>query len=355
MESPLALSTSRWIESSIGAFALIRRNSTPDNVKDVVAYAAPDLSSGIVLQQSWKDVGNQRDSSYVVAVRTTISILLQGITELWRLVAEPDPFFEIRAICSVQPQVYETLYPFCGSYAWVSELFLNEASRDDVKLKEALRISNQTASHRGITHHDNSRDMRGGYSLYVPENYNPRTQCPLIVSLHGAGGHGYGHVWTWIRDARSNGVVVLCPTSISMTWGLSEPESDIENILSQVEEVGRNWNIDRDRLLLQGISDGGSFALATGLMEDSVFTHLVPCFPSFHPMFIEMSTYERLQSVRIYLIHGALDWMFPIETARETYHALLHAGVDIEFREIADLSHSYPDDENVNILRWYLD
>ena len=56
----------------------------------------------------------------------------------------------------------------------------------------------------------------------------------------------------------------------------------------------------------------------------------------------------------IYLVHGALDWMFSIDMARSANAALTAAGAAGEFREIDDLSHTYPRDENPRILDWFL-
>ncbi|MCY4143595.1 MAG: phospholipase [Gammaproteobacteria bacterium] len=345
--------TARWIENSVAAFALIRRCATPQNVVDVAVHIAPDLSESIAFEERWNDVCVASTNADHVAISKAVSILRDASATVWSLAGDPNPFFEIRSSCSAQPRVYDVLYPLSARYEWVNELFLNEQVRHDGRLKNSLYAGSQTSEVVGINHQRNSRDSRGGYTLYVPENYSELREWPLIVTLHGGGGHGRGHVWTWLRDARSCGAIVLCPTSLGSTWGLSDPELDTENILCHVETVRRQLNIDSGRLMLQGVSDGGTFSLLAGLLEDSAFTHLVPCFPSFHPMMIEMTSRDRLQAVRIYLIHGSLDWMFPIESAREANLILTHAGADVVFREIEDLSHSYPDDENLNILEWY--
>lgn len=349
----LATETARWIEDSVSAIALIRRCATPHSVNDVALQVAPDLHEAIAIEEQWNEVCNRGDDADDLAIRRAVCTLRSATVKLWSIIGNSNSFFEIRAIGSAQPQVYETLYPLRTRHEWVSDLFLNEQARSNHELKTSLRSAGQSSGMVGVMHRRNSRDSRGGYTVYVPENYSSSKEWPLVVSLHGGGGHGRGHVWTWLKDARSCGAIVLCPTSLGSTWSLSDPKADIENILTHVDFVRREWNVSRSILMLQGISDGGTFSLAAGLLEDAVVTHLVPCFASFNPMLIEMSSRERLQAVRIYLIHGTMDWMFPIESAREAHRALTHAGVDIVFREIEDLSHSYPDEENVKILEWY--
>jgi phospholipase/carboxylesterase len=44
--------------------------------------------------------------------------------------------------------------------------------------------------------------------------------------------------------------------------------------------------------------------------------------------------------------------MFPVEVARQAHKALVSAGADVSYREIADLSHSYPREANVALLDW---
>jgi phospholipase/carboxylesterase len=46
--------------------------------------------------------------------------------------------------------------------------------------------------------------------------------------------------------------------------------------------------------------------------------------------------------------------MFPPELARNAGRVLAEAGARVVYREIPDLSHTYPRDENAHILDWFL-
>lgn len=115
------------------------------------------------------------------------------------------------------------------------------------------------------------------------------------------------------------------------------------------------WQVDDSRVLLTGMSDGGTFSYLSGLRSDSPFTHLAPIAASFHPMLVEVAEAARLEGLPVYLTHGALDWMFDIEVARLAADTLTRAGVNLTYREIDDLSHTYPREENDRILDWLLD
>jgi phospholipase/carboxylesterase len=66
----------------------------------------------------------------------------------------------------------------------------------------------------------------------------------------------------------------------------------------------------------------------------------------------EMADAERLRGLPVYLVHGRLDWMFPVQVARQTREALSAAGADVTYRELDDLSHCYPREMNAAILNW---
>ena len=68
-------------------------------------------------------------------------------------------------------------------------------------------------------------------------------------------------------------------------------------------------------------------------------------------MLMEVVDPARAQGLLIYLMHGALDWMFPVKVAQEANTALSAAGAKVVYREIENLSHSYQE-ENPTALRW---
>jgi phospholipase/carboxylesterase len=66
----------------------------------------------------------------------------------------------------------------------------------------------------------------------------------------------------------------------------------------------------------------------------------------------QMADAERLRGLPVYLVHGRLDWMFPVEGARQTQRLLSAAGAEVTYRELDDLSHCYPREINADILGW---
>jgi phospholipase/carboxylesterase len=234
----------------------------------------------------------------------------------------------------------------------VSRYFLEPRFRDDNALRQRLARTPHPDS--GIFHSDNETSERGGFSVYVPPWYDPARPAPVIFALHGGSGHGRLFLWNWLPEARSRGMIIVAPTAVGSTWSLMEPEIDSQNLGAILGRVRDRWAVDANHMLLSGMSDGGTFTLLSGLAEDSLFTHLAPVAASFHPMLLAMTGPERLSGLPIYLTHGALDWMFPVDVARTAYRSLAAAGAAIKYREIADLSHAYPRDGQGEVLDWFL-
>lgn len=204
----------------------------------------------------------------------------------------------------------------------------------------------------GLFNASNDRDRRGGFTLFVPEDYSNARAWPLVVALHGGLGHGGEFVWTWLREARSRGWLLLAPTSRDTTWSLQSPDLDGRSLDGMLEYVIGRWRVDPARLLLTGLSDGGTFALLHGLSEDSPFTHLAPVSGVLHPLNFANGNLARAKGRRIRLVHGARDWMFPVETAREAARALGEAGAEIDYDEVEGLSHAWPRERGGQILAW---
>jgi phospholipase/carboxylesterase len=251
------------------------------------------------------------------------------------------------------PRALEALYPLADRFPPVSDFFLDSSLRDDADLKS--RFDQPAAKDTGVSHHDNEPGSRGGFSLYVPEYYTPDRAWPLVMALHGGSGNGRGFLWSWLRDARSFGAIVAAPTATGSTWALMGDDVDTPNLKRIVNEVRGRYAIDEQRLLLSGMSDGGTFSYVSGLEVGSPFTHLAPVAATFHPLMAEMADAERLRELPVFIVHGRLDWMFPVQVARQTRELLSAAGADVTYRELDDLSHCYPREMNAEILQWLIE
>jgi len=277
---------------------------------------------------------------------------LRALTALEEAPARSNPVLGAYGALRHLPLALEALYPVSFMLGPVSRFYVSRGHRSDADLLERLARADPGRDEVGVMHASNGSDERGGFSVYVPEYYESGQAMPLVVALHGGSGHGRNFLWTWLTDARTRGVILVTPTSRDDSWSLQGPDLDTANLQAIVEHVSALWSVDESRILLTGMSDGATFSWVSGLQSGSPFTHLAPVSGTFHPLLLEVADPARLRGLPVYLVHGALDWMFPVEVAREARDTLMATGAQVTFREIPDLSHTYPREENDGILSW---
>ena len=337
------------------ALEFASRHLAPSTVKELIeaiGQRTGDLDPALAASRNfvWPErLGPVRDCLEGSAAAAT-----EGIAALLVAPDAPQPMIAAYRALRGYARAAEALYPLAAHLRPVSQFFLEAPARDDAALAKRLADANPTRDGVGFMHVDGPAGTRGAFSLYVPEYYEPDRAWPLVVALHGGSGNGSAFLWSWVREARTRGFIVIAPTARGSTWSLMEPEIDGPNIDGMVERVAADWSLDRSKQLLTGMSDGGTFAYVLGLRADCRFTHLAPIAAAFHPMLMSFADAGRVRGLPIHIVHGAADWMFPPELARRAQRTLEQAGAAVVYREIADLSHTYPRDQNAAILDWFL-
>ena len=231
------------------------------------------------------------------------------------------------------------LYPLVNALKPVGRYFLETSVRG--------RVDDYTLSDKSTADVGLFLDGDDGSCLYVPETYDGKTDWPLVVALHGGSGRGDDFIWLWLRESRSRRFLLLAPSSLGRTWSFGQ-SADALAISGLIDVIADRWRVDRSRMLLTGMSDGAIYTLTWGLDKDSPFSALAPISGVLHPTDLSFA-----HGKRIFLVHGLLDWMFPVSYARRAHAVLKQAGADIVFHEVADLSHIYPREENAVILAWF--
>jgi phospholipase/carboxylesterase len=340
--------------AGINSLMAVQRYLNPvliDQLKEKVSARLAPLENArrLTAESEWPDGTEAIRQS----IDTSFELTQKAITAFVDTPDDPDGIFMAYRALRYTPYAVETLYPAASLFPSVSGFFMEEQIQNDVGL--LAHISGAVPREdTGVLHFSNERNEKGGCSIYIPEYYSSEVAYPVVVALHGGSGHGRAFLWTWLKEARSRGFIVISPTARGDTWSLMQPEVDDENIETILDATRQRWNVDGEHLLMTGMSDGGTFTYMSGLKAASPFTHLAPISASFHVMMLEILGPTNIDSRPIYLTHGAQDWMFEIDVARVAHQVLEERGADIVYREIADLSHAYPRDENPKILDWFL-
>jgi predicted esterase len=211
-------------------------------------------------------------------------------------------------------------------------------------LEDAERRNHGTKSVFQIRVYEDSHGQRSRYALFVPKSYRGESSHPLILFLHGVGdagtdGRQFLNVGLprIVEQGLDPGFIVVCPQGRTGHWtaGAEEGQRALE-ILAAVE---RELNVDPRRIILTGVSSGGSgtWDLAARYPErwaaivpvssacDESQAHLIrriPCW-CFHNCNDEEGHYHR------YTGGGS-----PVESPRRMIQALLAAGGTPRYTEL---------------------
>ena len=337
------------------ALEFASRHVSPTTLQELIkAVAGRNDDLGAALSDSRDAPWPERLEPVRLCLERAGNATLAGLTDFTAAVDEPQPIVAAYRALRNYSRAAEALYPLAAHLKPVSQFFLETPARDDTATLARFASVDPAREGVGFMHVDGPAGMRGGCSLYVPETYDPAMAYPLVVAMHGGSGNGAAFLWSWVREARTRGIVVIAPTAKGGTWSMMEPEVDGPNIDRVVDQVAADWNIDPAKMLLTGMSDGGTFTYVLGFRSDCRFTHLAPVAAAFHPMMMTFAEPGRTRGLPVHIVHGSQDWMFPPEIARSAQLTLEQAGAAVIYREIADLSHTYPRDENAAILDWFL-
>jgi phospholipase/carboxylesterase len=227
------------------------------------------------------------------------------------------------------------------------------------KLLDAETTPNRLLSRPGSTvaasiapglHPLGLRDDRDAL-LYVPELSAKLEKAPLVISLHGASGKADRGINLLRAESDKHGFLLLAPDTSHGTWdiisGAGGPDAKfIDASLARAFELRR---IDRARIALAGISDGGTTALSLGLANGDLFNAILAFSPGF------IVDLPRAGKPPIFISHGTLDNILPIEqTSRRIVPQLKRDGYKVTYREFEG-PHTLPPDVATEAMRWYMD
>jgi predicted esterase len=162
--------------------------------------------------------------------------------------------------------------------------------------------------------------------LVVPDDLGTTAPVPLFVMFHGAGGEANRVLPHFVRHARARRFLLLVPQSMYPTWDIviGGHGPDLERLQAALARVATHFAIDPRRLAFAGFSDGGSYALSTGITNGDIASHVVALSAGF------MNTFSQNGAPKVFIAHGRSDSQLPMEaTAAPHAKRLLDAGYDL--------------------------
>jgi phospholipase/carboxylesterase len=115
---------------------------------------------------------------------------------------------------------------------------------------------------------------------------------------------------------------------------IDEEEKSRKKIIELISEISKRYNVDHQKTIVSGFSQGANMAQSLGLSEPD----LIAGFGVFSGRFIEeflpyISNSTKLRSSKAFISHGSADNMLPKTYADENITRLKDLGIEITYCE----------------------
>jgi predicted esterase len=185
------------------------------------------------------------------------------------------------------------------------------------------------------------------YTLDVPESYDPDRRYQVRFQLHGGVGRYEDN------KPRAPGAAGRLPGAeqiyvMPYAWRDAPWWSGLqaENLRAILDVVKRTYNVDENRVVLAGVSDGGTGAYYIAMRDTTPFASFLPLNGFMMVLRNEMSQADgdlfpnNLVNKPLFIVNGGRDPMYPTSIVDPYIEHLKKGGVDLEYRPQPDAGHN---------------
>jgi predicted peptidase len=202
--------------------------------------------------------------------------------------------------------------------------------------------------------------MSVNYLLYLPREYRQDKKWPLLVYLHGSGQRGNDLE----RVRRASLPMLLEPdralpgdSAILDQFIIISPQCPTdagwvpEQVIALIEQVGKSFPVDQERVYLTGFSMGGFGTWATACQYPERFAAIVPLAGGG-----DVNLADRLKDTPIWAFHGAKDETVPLGSDQAMVDAVRKCGGKVEFTVYPEARHGIAIEtyQNPELYQWLL-
>ncbi len=223
--------------------------------------------------------------------------------------------------------------------------------KSGVSFEEALRRLKQgrtyAAQKEGVVQLTNHADgIEHNYAVTIPPGYDPSRRYQVRFQLHGGVG---GRV---DNKPRGNGEIGSLSGAeqfyvIPYAWN-DEPwwsDDQVLNLHAIVDDLKRRYNIDENRVVVAGVSDGGTGAYYVAMRDTTPYASFLPL--NGYIMVLANGEIDdghnfpnNLRNKPIFVVNGGKDRLYPISIVEPFTRHLMRNGVQIEYHPQPDGEHN---------------
>lgn len=175
------------------------------------------------------------------------------------------------------------------------------------------------------------------YWLVIPDAYDPSQKCQVRFQLHGgvmredSSLRGDGSV----RLAGAEQIYIMPAGWSEAPWWSDQQTGALRAIL---EDVKRDYNVDENRVVVSGVSDGGTGAFFIAMRDTTPYASFLPL--NGHVLVLRSPELairgdlflNNLRNKALYIVNGGKDPLYPVDAVEPSIAHLNQGGVPIVYR-----------------------
>lgn len=185
------------------------------------------------------------------------------------------------------------------------------------------------------------------FEVILPENFNHQKYYPLFIILHGGGSSNKRAMKYWNSSILNKDYIKAFIQSYlymdmkTFGWGIKDERARAE-IKDCYNEIIKNYPIDRENVIIGGMSAGGYTALDVAIHAILPVSGFVAVCPE-----TELEDYDKYsiqkaseKGLKGIIISGEQDYF--LAPQKEVYGLLKRFGLQVRFEIVSDSGHEYP-------------
>jgi predicted peptidase len=203
-----------------------------------------------------------------------------------------------------------------------------------------------------------TRTEKLDYLFYLPKEYGQdNNKIPLLLFLHGSGERGndvnlvakHGPP-KLISEGKDFPFIVVSPQCPDGLWWTMDSQLEILN--DMVENICDNYNVDKDRIYITGLSMGGYGTWSMLAKYPDKFAAAVPICGGGDSLLV-----NRYCKIPIWVFHGAKDNVVPVAQSESMVNALKKCGSNVKFTVYPEAGHNSWEEtyNNPEVFKWILE
>jgi hypothetical protein len=235
-----------------------------------------------------------------------------------------------------------------GEAAGLADPILRDGVTFDEAYRRLQRGRSYAARDTGVVRMDNrtSDGVEHFFAVSVPETYDPARRYQVRIQLHGGvGGRAtnapVGSGTVGALTGAEQIYIVPYAWADAPWWSADQ----VLNLAAIVDRVKRLYNVDENRVVLSGVSDGATGALYVAMRETTPFASILPL--NGYLMVLALRDIDdglifanNLRNKPIFAVNGGRDPLYPTRVVEPYIDHLKHGGVTVDYHPQPNAAHN---------------